>query len=132
MNLSPSIRGRNAEPLAHDGTGRRVLEKLTLLLGPFAPYVAEEMWEEMGRTGPVFKQQWPAFDADLAREEGAEVVLQVNGKVRSKVTVPFGTAKEELERLALSDDKMLPFLAGKQIVKIVVVPDRLVNIAVKG
>ncbi len=109
-----------------------VLEKLTLLLGPFAPYIAEEMWEEMGRTGPVFKQAWPAFDEDLAREEGAEVVLQVNGKVRSKVTVPFLTPKAELERIALSDDKILPFLAGKQIVKIVVVPDRLVNIVVKG
>ena len=109
-----------------------VLEKLTLLLGPFAPYIAEEMWEEMGRTGPVFKQPWPAFDEDLAREEGAEVVLQVNGKVRSKITVAFGTAKEELERLALGNDKMLPFLAGKQIVKIVVVPDRLVNVVVKG
>jgi len=56
----------------------------------------------------------------------------VNGKVRSKVTVPFGTAKEELERLALADDRMLPFLAGKQVVKIVVVPDRLVNVVIKG
>ncbi len=109
-----------------------VLEKLTLLLGPFAPYIAEEMWEEMGRTGPVFKQPWPAFNEDLAREEGAEVVLQVNGKVRSKITVAFGTAKEELERLAIGNDKMLPFLDGKQIVKIVVVPDRLVNVVVKG
>ncbi|MEP6535165.1 MAG: leucine--tRNA ligase [Bryobacteraceae bacterium] len=109
-----------------------VLEKLTLLLGPFAPYVAEEMWEEMGRTGPVFKQNWPEFDEELAREEGAEVVLQVNGKVRSKVTVAFGTPKEELEKAALSDDKMLPFLAGKQVVKIIVVPDRLVNVVVKG
>jgi leucyl-tRNA synthetase len=109
-----------------------VLEKLTLLLGPFAPYVAEEMWEEMGRTGPVFKQQWPAFDEELAREEGAEVVLQVNGKVRSKVTVPFGTSKADLEKIALEDDRIQTFVAGKQIVKIVVVPDKLVNIVVKG
>ena len=109
-----------------------VLEKLTLLLGPFAPYVAEEMWEDMGRTGPVFKQQWPAFDEELAREEGAEVILQVNGKVRSKVTVPFGTAKAELERMALEDDRIQTFTAGKQTVKIVIVPDKLVNIVVKG
>jgi leucyl-tRNA synthetase len=109
-----------------------VLEKLTLLLGPFAPYVAEEMWEDMGRTGPVFKQQWPAFDEELAREEGAEVVLQVNGKVRSKVTVPFGTGKADLEKIALEDDRIQTFVAGKQIVKIVVVPDKLVNIVVKG
>ena len=71
-----------------------VLEKLTLLLGPFAPYLAEEMWEELGRTGPVFKQPWPAYDPELAREEEAEVVIQVNGKVRSRLAVPFGTVPE--------------------------------------
>jgi leucyl-tRNA synthetase len=109
-----------------------VLEKLTLLLGPFAPYMAEEMWEEMGRTGPVFKQTWPTFDEELAREEGAEIVIQVNGKVRNRVTVPFGTSEEELKRIAQSDDKIQPFTAGKQVVKIIVVPDKLVNIVVKG
>jgi len=109
-----------------------VCEKLVLLLGPFAPYMAEELWQEMGRTGPVFRQPWPVFDEELAREEGAEVVLQVNGKLRSRIIVPFGTAREELETLALSDDKMQPFLQGKQIVKIIVVPDRLVNVVVKG
>ena len=51
------------------------------------------MWEQMGRTGPVFRQPWPQYDEELAREEGAEVVLQVNGKVRSKITVPFGTSR---------------------------------------
>ena len=57
---------------------QEVLEKLVLLLGPFAPYVAEEMWEELGRTGPVFKQSWPEFDPELAREELAEVVVQTH------------------------------------------------------
>jgi leucyl-tRNA synthetase len=109
-----------------------VIEKLTLLLAPFAPYLAEEMWEQAGRTGPVFRQPWPAFDEELARDEGAEVVLQVNGKVRSRMMVPFGTPKEELERLARADDKMQPFLQGKQIVKAIVVPDRLVNVVVRG
>jgi leucyl-tRNA synthetase len=109
-----------------------VLEKLTLLLGPFAPYLAEEIWEQMGRTGPVFKQPWPTYDEELAQEEGAEVVLQVNGKVRSRMIVPFGTSKDELQRLALADDKMQPFVAGKQVVKVVVVPDKLVNAVVKG
>jgi leucyl-tRNA synthetase len=109
-----------------------VSEKLILLLGPFAPYMAEELWQEIGRTGPVFRQTWPEFDEELAREEGAEVVLQVNGKVRSRIVVPFGIPREELERLAMADDKMQPFLQGKQIVKIIVVPDKLVNIVVKG
>jgi leucyl-tRNA synthetase len=109
-----------------------VIEKLTLLLGPFAPYVAEEMWEQAGRQGPVFKQTWPAYDEELAREEGAEVVLQVNGKVRSRTTVPFGTSKEELERIARADEKIKTQIEGKQVVKVIVVPDKLVNIVVKG
>jgi leucyl-tRNA synthetase len=109
------------------------LEKLVLLLGPFAPYAAEEMWEELGRTGPVFRQSWPAYDPDLAREDMAEIVLQVNGKVRSRMFVPFGTAREELERKALEEDeKVRAFLDGRQVTKVIVVPDKLVNVVVKG
>ncbi len=109
-----------------------VLEKLTLLLGPFAPYLAEEMWEQMGRTGPVFRQPWPQFDEELAKEDSAEVVLQVNGKVRSRLLVPIGTSREDLEKAAMKDEKLRPFIDGKQIVKVIVVPDKLVNIVVKG
>ena len=68
------------------------------MLAPFAPYLAQEIWEELGREGPVFRQAWPAFDAELAKEEEAEVVVQVNGKLRGRLFVPFGTPKEELER----------------------------------
>jgi len=110
---------------------REVLEKLVLLLGPFAPYVAEEMWEELGKTGPVFKQPWPEFDPELAHEELAEVVVQINGKLRSRIHVPFGTSKEELERTALNDDKTRQFLEGKQVLKAIIVPDRLVNLVVR-
>jgi len=110
----------------------QVLESIVLLLAPFAPYVCEEMWEEMGRTGPVFKQTWPSFDPELAKEEGAEIVLQVNGKVRSRVIMPFGTSKEALEEAAKADDKVKISIDGKQVVKVIVVPDKLVNIVVKG
>ncbi len=109
-----------------------VLERIILLLAPFAPYICEEMWEEIGRQGPVLKQPWPNFDPELAKEDGAEVVLQVNGKVRGRVTVPFGTGKEELEALAKANEKVQLFMAGKPIVKVIVVPDKLVNIVVKG
>jgi leucyl-tRNA synthetase len=108
-----------------------ILEKLILMLEPFAPYLAEEMWEEIGRQGPVFKQPWPIFDPELAREPEADVVLQVNGKVRSRLAVPFGTSEEDLKSKALADPKMQPFLEGKAIVKTIVVPDKLVNIVVK-
>jgi leucyl-tRNA synthetase len=108
-----------------------VLEKLTLMLEPFAPYLAEEMWEELGRTGPVFRQPWPAYDPELAREEEAEVVIQVNGKLRGRIFVDFGTPRETLERLALGDAKVQALLDGKHVVKVIVVPDKLVNIVVK-
>jgi leucyl-tRNA synthetase len=113
-------------------TRREVLEKLVLLLAPFAPFICEEMWEEMGRTGPVFKQPWPAFDEALMQEDGADVVLQVNGKVRSRLLAPFGTSKAELEKLALADPKMQLMIGTATIVKVVVVPDKLVNVVVKG
>jgi leucyl-tRNA synthetase len=113
------------------GTMRELLEKLILMLGPFAPYLAEELWAEMGRKGPVFRQKWPAFDPDLAREDVIEVVVQVNGKVRSHIPVPTGTAKDELERLSLADTRVRHFIDGKQVVKTIVVPDKLVNIVVR-
>jgi leucyl-tRNA synthetase len=107
------------------------LEKLVLMLGPFAPYVTQEMWEQMGREGVVFKQSWPEYDEELAREAGAEIIIQVNGKLRSRMVAEFGTASDELERRALADEKSQAFVQGKQIVKVVVVPDKLVNIVVK-
>jgi leucyl-tRNA synthetase len=113
------------------GVMRDVLEKLVLMLGPFAPYAAEEMWEELGRTGPVFKQSWPAYDAELAREQMAEVVVQVNGKLRSRLHVPFGTPEEELKQAATADEKIRPLLEGKTLVKAIVVPDRIINLVVR-
>jgi leucyl-tRNA synthetase len=108
-----------------------VIEKVALLLAPFAPYLAQEIWEELGREGPVFRQCWPAFDAELAKEDEAEIVVQVNGKLRTRIFAAFGTAKEELEKQALADERVQPFTSGKQVVKIITVLDKLVNIVVK-
>ena len=108
-----------------------ILEKLTLMLEPFAPYLAEELWEEQGREGPVFGHAWPEYDPELAREEEAEVVIQVNGKLRGRINVAFGTPRETLEKLVLGDTKVRPLLDGKQVVKVIVVQDKLVNIVVK-
>jgi leucyl-tRNA synthetase len=108
-----------------------ILEKLALMLEPFAPYLAEELWEEQGREGPVFRHAWPKYDSELAREEEAEVVIQVNGKLRGRINVAFGTPREALEKLVLADTKVQPLLDGKQVVKVIVVPDKLVNIVVK-
>jgi leucyl-tRNA synthetase len=102
-----------------------------LLLGPFAPYLAEELWEQLGRKGPVFRQPWPVYDEQLAKEDAADIVLQVNGKVRGRLSVPFGTSEDELKKLAVADPKVQPSIEGKQLVKVIVVPDKLVNIVVK-
>jgi leucyl-tRNA synthetase len=108
-----------------------ILEKLVLMLGPFTPYLAEELWEELGRQGPVFRQSWPAYDPELAREDQIEVVIQINGKVRSRVLVPNGTAADELERRALADARVRQFTDGRRVQKVIVVPDKLVNIVVR-
>ena len=108
-----------------------ILEKLALMLAPFAPYLAQEMWEEIGKDGPVFRQPWPSFDPELAQEDEAEIVIQVNGKLRGRIWAAFGTARPELESRALADDKVKALLDGKQVVKTIVVPDKLVNFVVK-
>ena len=126
VNEMYSVEAELTPPVLKD-----VLEKLVLMFGPFAPYVAQEMWEVLGHEGPVFRQTWPAFEEELTQEDAAEVVLQVNGRVRSRLTVPFGTSKEALEARAKADPKIQAQIEGKQIVKVVVVADKLVNIVVK-
>ncbi|MGD0015192.1 MAG: leucine--tRNA ligase [Bryobacteraceae bacterium] len=111
---------------------REALEKMVLLLAPFVPYVAQEMWEELGHATPAFLEAWPSYDPELARDEEAEIPVQVNGKLRGRIHVPFGAPRQELERRAAADEKIRGYLEGKQIVKIIVVPDKLVNIVVKG
>ena len=112
------------------GVVAQALENLALILGPFAPYLAQEIWSELGRQGPVFRQPWPCFDPELAKEELAEIVVQINGKLRGRIYAALGTAREELERMAREDDKLKPLLAGKQVRKVVVVPEKLVNFVV--
>jgi len=129
MELINVLYHLEAELSAH--ARREICEKLTLLLAPFAPFCAEELWTFMGRTGPVFKQPWPEYDEDLAREEGCEVVIQVNGKLRGRMTVPHGTPNQELERLALANGKLSAYWEGKQVVKVIVVPEKLVNVVVR-
>jgi leucyl-tRNA synthetase len=111
---------------------RESLEKLVLLLAPFAPYAVQDMWEELGHSKPAFRETWPPFDEELAREDLAEIVVQVNGKLRTKLQVAFGASKEELERLATADDRVQAAIGGKPVAKVILIPDKLLNIVVKG
>ena len=101
------------------------------MLAPFAPYSAQDLWDNLGHGSPVFRESWPRFDPALAKEDLAEIVVQVNGKVRGHVQAPFGAPQDEIKQLALDNDKVQPFLEGKQVVKTIVVPDKLVNIVVR-
>src|SRR6266446_1872429 len=109
---------------------KHVLEMLTLMLAPMTPHLAEELWEMLGHTEGLSSTSWPAFDPELARDEEVEVVVQVNGRVRAKLTVPAGLGEAELVPKALAIPAVAQHINGKRLVKQIVVPDKLVNLVV--
>jgi len=119
------------EPRISPDAMDQCIRLLTLMLAPFAPYLAQELWDVQGRGTPVFKEEWPDFDPDLARETEIEIVVQINGKLRSRIHVPADTAEEDLSRMAAADDKVVPMLDGKAVLKTIVVAGKLVNFVVK-
>src|SRR5450631_3560731 len=108
-----------------------VQRSLVLLLAPFAPYLAHELWEMLGEKGSLLKAPWPKFDAALAKEDELEIPVQVNGKLRSRVVVSADATQETVLERALADEKVQAAIAGKQVVKMIYVPGKLVNIVVK-
>jgi leucyl-tRNA synthetase len=108
-----------------------VQRKLVLLLAPFAPYLAHELWEMLGEKGSLLKASWPQYDAVLAKEEELEIPVQVNGKLRAVVTVPADATEEFVLQQALANEKVKGAIAGKQVVKKIYVPGKMVNLVVK-
>jgi leucyl-tRNA synthetase len=108
-----------------------VFRNLTLMLAPFAPFLAAELWKAMGGEGVVFRVAWPVADEDLARESEIEIPVQVNGKLATVVTVAAGSDEATIKAVALADPKVAARIAGKTVVKVIVVPGTLVNIVVK-
>jgi leucyl-tRNA synthetase len=108
-----------------------VQRKLVLMLAPFAPYLAHELWETLGESSDLLRAPWPQYDPALAKEEEVEIAIQVNGKIRSRIVVPAEAAEDQVRELALADEKVKAEIEGREIVKILVVKGRLVNIAVK-
>jgi len=136
MELSNALGEFAVEPAkasaAEAFAAREAVEALVVMLAPFSPHVAEEMWEGLGHAGGLLKSaKWPVADAELARKDELEIPVQVNGKLRSKVIVPPDIAEAELRALVLADSKVQSFIDGHEIVKVIVVPQRLVNVVVK-
>jgi leucyl-tRNA synthetase len=108
-----------------------VLRTLILLLAPFAPFFAAEMWEQLGGEGVVFRTAWPVANDDLAREDEVEIALQVNGKLVNVIKILAGSDEAAMKAAALADEKVIARIAGKTVVKVIVVPGKLVNLVVK-
>ncbi len=115
-----------------DTLPREVWEALVLLLGPYVPHLAEELWERAGHEPSVANVAWPVYDEALTVDDEIEIVLQVNGKVRSRISMSKDATKDELLAATKADAKLQEWIGGKEIVKEIVVPGKLVNIVVKG
>jgi leucyl-tRNA synthetase len=109
---------------------KAVLKTSMLILSPFAPHMAEELWNALGGKTTLAYEPWPTFDANLLKADTIEVPVQINGKVKGVLTVPAGISKEALEEAAKTDDKIKGLLEGKAIKKAIVVPGKLVNLVV--
>jgi len=106
------------------------IESLLLVLSPFAPHLCDELGEQLGFKQSFYQMNWPAFDAQVAKEKEIVIPVQVNGKLRARLSVPAEIAREELEALALGAEEVAAQLEGRAPKKVVVVPGRLVNIVV--
>jgi len=111
-------------------TDRRAVEPLVVMLAPFAPHLAEELWEVLGHQGTVFDAGWPKHDDALAALGDVEIVVQVNGKVRGRLSVTRGVSQQDVESRAFADESVKKFLDGKEPRKVVYVQDRILNIVV--
>jgi len=110
---------------------REVQRTIALLLAPFAPYLAHELWEMLGEQGSLLRAPWPKYDPALAKEDEIEIPVQINGKLRGRIVVPADASEDLVRTNAQSDEKIASMIAGKQIVKVIVVPGKLINIVVK-
>ncbi|MEJ5183839.1 MAG: leucine--tRNA ligase, partial [Rectinemataceae bacterium] len=111
---------------------RTAWEPFVLLISPYAPHLGEELWEKLGYTESVSKTAWPTWDESLTRDEEKEIVVQINGKLRGKFTAPAGTAEDELAARARNAEKVAEWLEGREIVKTIVVRDKLVNFVIRS
>ena len=134
MELVNEIQGADAQLAAGEVPAPvmyELLKTVVLLMAPFAPFLAAELWETLGEEGSVLRQPWPKSDPALAKEDEIEIPVQINGKLVSLIRVPAGSDAKTIETAAMEDEKVKARIAGKTVVKVIVVPGRAVNLVVK-
>ena len=110
---------------------KEAIETVIVLLAPMAPHISEELWEHLGKQESIFKAPWPAYDAAAIVEEEVVIVVQVNGKLRNRISLPADATREETEERVLTDETTKKWIQDKEIKKVIVVPKKLVNIVVQ-
>lgn len=115
----------------NEGIIREGIETIVTILAPFTPHVGEELWTMIGKEGSVFDISWPKYDESALVQDEVEVIVQVNGKLRAKISMDANISKEDMEKIALENDKVQVAIEGKNIVKVIAVPKKLINIVVK-
>ena len=115
----------------NDGIIKEGIETIVTILAPFTPHVGEELWQMIGKEGSIFDISWPEFDESALVKDEVEVVVQINGKVRAKLSVGANMTKEEMEKVALENDKIQASIGDKTVVKVIAIPKKLINIVVK-
>ena len=107
------------------------IEGFVKMLAPIAPHIGEELWSKLGHEESITYQPWPTYDEALLVDDEVEIVVQVNGKLRAKIKIAKDTSKEEMQEIALSNDNVKASIEGKDIMKVIAVPQKLVNIVAK-
>jgi leucyl-tRNA synthetase len=131
MSLRNTMKAVKETPLAQTPAWDEAVQNLLLLLAPFTPHITEELWHRLGHRESIHLQAWPKWDKKVAAEETITLIVQVNGRVRDRIEVPVGIDNVEAERLALDSEAVQRHVGDKRIVKVIVVPGRLVNVVVK-
>ena len=130
MELVNEIYSAIGEKKEIDTSIREATKIAVLLLSPFVPHIAEELWQNLGERSSIFKTPWPSFDENAIKEKEVTVIIQVNGRVRSKISVPVNSPEDKLKEIVLVDAKVTKWIQSKEIKKFIVIPDKLVNIVV--
>ncbi|KID48098.1 hypothetical protein C095_11905 [Fusobacterium necrophorum subsp. funduliforme B35] len=131
MELLNEIQAYKSDSTQYTRVLGEALKQIVIMLSPFVPHFCEELWESIGETGYVSDQEWPVYDEKYITTDDVVMAIQVNGKMRGSIEVERGTSKEEIETLALSVPNVMKHMEGKALIKVIVVPNKIVNIVVK-